>query len=93
MPPCGGSGHHIRSEAEIAQYKKRHPLGAKARLAPAITCWTGQRRGDARLFGLRHVVRGKINFQASKNGADLWLPAAGDLRRAVERLSDQETGG
>lgn len=80
------TGFHGWSEAEIAQYKQRHPLGTRARLALEIVLWTGQRRGDARLFGPQHIVRGKINFRAAKNGADLWLPIAPDLRRAIDAM-------
>lgn len=79
-------GYHTWTEDEIAQYKRRHPLGTKARLALEIILWTGKRRGDARLFGPRHIVRGKINFTASKNNMDLWLPMAPDLRRAIDAM-------
>lgn len=79
-------GFHTWSEIEIAQYKLRHPLGTTARLALEIILWTGQRRDDARLFGPRHIQRGKINFQAAKNGADLWLPMVPDLRAAIDAM-------
>lgn len=77
------TGFYSWTEADIAQFQKRHPIGGKARLAFEIILWTGQRRGDARLFGPKHIVDGKINYQAAKNGADLWLPVARDLRRAI----------
>lgn len=80
------TGFHTWSEDEIARYKARHPLGTRARLALEIMLWTGQRRGDARLFGPAHIVRGKINFVAAKNQADLWLPVAPDLRRAIDSM-------
>lgn len=80
------AGFYPWTEADIARYKNRHPLGTKARLALEIILWTGQRRGDARLFGPKHVVRGKINFKASKNDADLWLPMAPDLRAAIAAM-------
>lgn len=79
-------GFHTWSEIEIAQYKLRHPIGTTARLALEIILWTGQRRDDARLFGPRHIQRGKINFQAAKNGADLWLPMVPDLRAAIDAM-------
>jgi integrase len=81
------TGYHPWTEAEIAQYQARHPLGTRARLALEIILWTGQRRGDTRLFGPQHIVRGKINFQAAKNNADLWLPMAPDLRRAIDAMA------
>lgn len=79
-------GFHTWTEAEVAQYQSIHKLGTKARLALEIILWTGQRRGDARLFGPKHIVRGKINFQASKNRGDLWLPIAPDLKRAIAAM-------
>lgn len=81
------TGYHSWTEAEIAQYQAKHPIGTSARLALEIVLWTGQRRGDARLFGPKHIQRGKINFQAAKNGADLWLPIAPDLRRAIDGMA------
>jgi integrase len=80
------TGFYPWSEDDIAKYKARHPLGTRARLALEIILWTGQRRGDTRLFGPAHTVRGKINFKAAKNQADLWLPMAPDLRRAIDAM-------
>lgn len=80
------NGYHTWTEDEIAQYQARHPFGTKARLALEIILWTGQRRGDARLFGPRHIVRDKINYRAGKNDADLWLPIAPDLKRAIGEM-------
>jgi hypothetical protein len=81
------AGYYSWTEADIAQYQAHHAIGTKPRLALEIMLWTGQRRGDASRFGRRHIVRGKINFQASKNGADLWLPIAPDLRRAIAAMA------
>lgn len=79
-------GHHTWAEAEIAQYQRIHPLGSKAKLYLETILWTGQRRGDARLFGPRHIVDGKVNYKASKTDADLWLPLARDLQRAIAAM-------
>lgn len=79
-------GYHTWTEEEIAKYQQRHPIGTKARLALEIILWTGKRRGDARLFGPKHIVRKKINFKASKNQMDLWLPIAPDLQRAIDAV-------
>jgi integrase len=79
-------GFHTWTEGEIAQYQTRHPLGTKARLALEIILWTGQRRGDARLFGPDQMKRGKINYQQGKTGKDLWLPAAPQLMEAIAAM-------
>lgn len=78
------TGYHPWSEAEIAQYKRRHPVGTKARLALEIILWTGQRRGDARLFGPKHILDGRIKFRVGKTDREHWLPVATDLRRAID---------
>ena len=77
-------GFYPWTEADIAQYQAHHAIGTKARLALEILLWTGQRRGDARLFGPKHISGGKINYQSGKTGVDLWLPMARDLRRAID---------
>jgi len=79
-------GYHTWTEDEIAQYQRKHPIGTKARLALEVILWTGQRRGDARLFGPKHIVNGKVNYKASKNSADLWLRMATDLRAAIAAM-------
>jgi integrase len=78
------TGYHPWSEAEITKYKRRHPIGTKARLALEILLWTGQRRGDARLFGPKHIVGGRIRFHVGKTDRDHWLPVATDLRNAID---------
>lgn len=39
-------GFHTWSEAEVAAFEKRHPVGTKARLALALFLYLGVRRGD-----------------------------------------------
>lgn len=80
------SGFYPWSEDDIAKYQAKHPIGTKARLALEIILWTAQRRGDARLFGPKHVSNGKIYFTASKNDADLGMPMARDLKRAIDAM-------
>lgn len=79
-------GYYTWTEADIAKYQARHPVGTKARLALEVILWTGQRRGDARLFGPKHIVRGKVNYTAAKTGSELWLPVARDLRAAIDAM-------
>lgn len=81
-----GKGYYPWTEADIAQYQARHPLGTKARLALEIILWTGKRRGNAARFGPKHIVRGKIHYTAIKNGPELWLPIAPDLKAAIDAM-------
>lgn len=80
------NGIHPWTEGEILQYQKRHPLGTKARLALEIMLWTGQRRGDARLFGPKHVADGKAGFTPGKTGRAMRMTLAPDLRRAIDAM-------
>lgn len=41
-----GGSHHSWTEAEIAKFEKRWPLGSRERIAFDLHLYTGQRRGD-----------------------------------------------
>ena len=50
----------------VRQFEKRHPVGSTARLAMALTLYTGMRRSDAVLLGPDHVKNGWIKFTPKK---------------------------
>lgn len=79
-------GFYSWTEEDIAQYQARHPLGTRARLALEIILWTGQRRGDARLFGPEHLKDGQVNYRQGKTGKVLWMPAAPQLLTAISAM-------
>lgn len=79
-------GWHDWTEEEIAQFRARHPLGTKPRLALEIMLWTGQRRGDVRTFGRGHIRGGKICYTQQKGGKELWLPVVPQLQRAIDAM-------
>jgi integrase len=60
-------GYHSWSEEEQEQFKARWPVGSMARLAFEFFRQTGQRVGDVREFGPRHVRDGKLFFTQEKN--------------------------
>ncbi len=51
-------GFHSWTIEEVEQFQAAHPIGSKARLAMALMRYTGQRRGDAVLFGPHHLAKG-----------------------------------
>jgi integrase len=55
-------GHHTATADEIEQYKQRHPVGTKARLAFDLLRFTTGRREDIPLLGPGHVKNGRIKF-------------------------------
>jgi integrase len=60
------SGYHTWTLEEVRQFEERHPLGSKARLAPALLLFTGQRRSDITRLGRQHVRNRKITFTQFK---------------------------
>jgi site-specific recombinase XerD len=60
-------GHHSWTPNEIEQYKTRHPIGSKARLAMALILFTAARREDVIRFGAQHVRDGRLRYTQAKN--------------------------
>lgn len=79
-------GHHSWTEAEIAQYRDKHPLGTKARLSLELLLWTGQRRGDGYRFGPKDVRDGCFVFRQQKGGKGMMLPLAPQLVTAITAM-------
>lgn len=77
---------HTWTEAEIARYRHRHPLGTKARLALEIILWTGQRRADACSLGSRHIKGNRIEWTAGKGDKPMILPLAPQLKAAIDAM-------
>jgi integrase len=67
-------GHHSWTEAEIAQFEERHPVGSRQRLALTLLLYTGQRRGDVIRMGRQHVSDGSLHIRQEKTGAVLTIP-------------------
>lgn len=79
-------GFHTWTEAEIAQYQARHPLGSKARLALELFLWTAKRRGDGVGLGRQHVRDGFFYGVDEKTGKPAWLPIAPQLQEAIDAM-------
>lgn len=64
--PCKGvapfrarsDGFHSWTEEEVDQYRARHPVGTKGRLALDILLFVGLRRSDVILVGRQHLRNG-----------------------------------
>lgn len=80
------SGYHSITEDEIEQYRARHPLGTKARLAMEILLWTGKRRSDGRILGKQNYRDGMMWGRDQKTGKEWWLPIAPQLREAIDAM-------
>lgn len=71
------------TEADIAAFEDRWPLGTRARLALALLLYTGQRRSDVIRMGPQHVRDGSVEVVQGKTGTRLAIPLHGALRDAI----------
>ena len=77
-------GFKTWTEADIAQFEERHPVGSKARLALALLLYTGLRRGDVVRLGRQHVRNGILSLKQSKTGTQVDLPVLPELQGALD---------
>ena len=98
LPKASSKEHRPWTDAEIAAYEAKHPIGSKARLAFALGYYTAQRRSDVVRMGRQHIAGNFIRVVQDKTGATLDIPlhprlktiidaAAGDLLFLVTKTS------
>jgi site-specific recombinase XerD len=82
------NGHHTWTAAEIEQYKQRHSLGTKQRLALDLLRFTTGRREDAVRLGPQHTRGGRVKFTQAKNEhrkpVQIDIPLHADLKESIE---------
>jgi len=76
-------GFHSWTDAEIAQFENRHPIGSRSRLALALLLYTGQRRSDVVRMGRQHIRDSVLHIRQQKTGAELAIPVHPDLAAIV----------
>jgi integrase len=76
-------GFHSWTDAEIAQFEKRHPIGSRPRLALALLLYTGQRRSDVVRMGRQHIRDGVLQVRQAKTGAELAIPVHPELAAII----------
>lgn len=81
-------GHHSWTNADIAAFEAKHPVGTKARLAMALFLYTGQRRSDIVLMGPQHIKDGYLTLTQQKNRQTkpvrLQLPVLPELQAIID---------
>lgn len=90
--PCDGVspirakivGHHTWTMEEIEQYKKRHPIGTRPRLAIDLLLFTGFRISDLIRAGKQHVRGNILSMKTGKTGATVHLTIFADLKRSID---------
>jgi integrase len=80
--------HHTWTEAEIAQFERRWPLGTRERLAFALLLYTAQRGGDVVKMVRNDIVDGYIRVSQDKvrkgTTNELMIPIHPALARALK---------
>jgi integrase len=88
IKPKNKGGFHRWSDAEIAQFEARHPVGSKPRLAMALGLFTGQARQDVIAMGPQYISDGVLNWirkkTEDKTGFELSIPVHPELRRIID---------
>jgi integrase len=81
-------GHHSVTDEEIAQYRERHAVGTKARMAFELALWTGLRREDLTRVGPGHVRDGWLMLTLAKNEGrnpvDVEIPISRELQEVID---------
>jgi integrase len=77
------NGYHSWTDAEIDQFETKHSLGTRARLAPALLLYTGQRRSDVVVMGRQHIRDGLLFIRQMKTGTELAIPVDPTLDRII----------
>jgi integrase len=79
--------YHTWTDAEIAQFERRWPLGTRERLAFALLLYTGQRGGDVVTMLRSDIVDGRIRVAQDKarkgTTNELLIPVHPALARAL----------
>jgi integrase len=90
--PCRGvkpfkiesGGFHTWSVDEVEQFRRRHKVGTKARLALDLLLFIGLRRSDVIRLGRQHVKDGVASIQTVKTGTWVHIPIFPELQRSID---------
>lgn len=77
---------HTWTEAEIAQYRAKHPLGTMARLTLELALNTAARRCNVAELTRDDIRDGRIVTQHAKDGNEASVPLMSTTRAALEAL-------
>lgn len=79
-----GGTRHTWTDAELAQFETRWPIGTRERLMFALLFFTGQRGGDVVRMSRRDIVNGRIRVKQDKTGVELEIPIHPDLAAVLK---------
>lgn len=81
-----GPGIPDWSEAEITQYRARHPYGSMGRLAMELALNVAGRRCEVRLIERANLVNGRITVQHEKGNERTTVRVSRELQSAIDAL-------
>lgn len=85
-PSERSTGFYSWTEEDIAQYRAKHALGTKPRLAMELMLWTDQRKVDTIHLGPQHIRNGRFHVKQTKGGKQLALTIAPQLQAAIAAM-------
>jgi site-specific recombinase XerD len=86
QPTHRTDGFQTWPEQYVEQYRTRHELGTKARLAFELLVNTGAARVDVVRFGKQHIRDGILSFRRHKTGVLVEIPVLEELRAILDAL-------
>jgi enterobacteria phage integrase len=75
--------HHTWTDAELAAYEQRWPLGTRERLAFDLLLYTAQRVGDVVRMQRSDIRNGVIAVTQQKTGTEVFVPLHPALDRSI----------
>jgi len=93
IKPKSKAGFHRWTEAEIAQYEAKHPIGTKPRLAMALGLYLGQARQDVVAMGPQHIVDDVLHWVRRKTARTTALELAIPIHPRLREIIDATPSG
>lgn len=75
--------HHTWTDAEIAAYETRWPLGSRERVAFDLLFYTAQRVGDVAKMKRSDIVDGRIHVVQEKTGVEVQIRIHPNLQKSL----------
>jgi len=77
-------GFHTWTVEQVEQYRAKHKIGTRARLAIDLLLFLGLRRGDVVVVGRQHMKEGVISLRTGKTGEWVYLPVFKQLQESID---------
>jgi len=82
-------GFHTWTVEEVAQYRRKWPVGTMQRLAMELLVYTGARRSDVVTLGRAMVKNGWLRFRQAKTGEWVEIPVLPTLQNVLSKTPSE----